>query len=276
MQKVINVIAVLALALGAFLLLKPPTPYEAPIARTTTTYNVTNGATGFIFAATPYTVTNGQVALDDSQYAYYKPLIDAGVLVVAGATGSNVFVNSTLARIGSGGSLDVQAGSTFTVAAPVLGNPAFAGNVTISGTSALVGVATTTSDLSVGNLLTTTGAAKLNGGLSVDSTAFTVADATGNTVISGSANISGGLSMSGVSFTGPIKYGTASTVISGTGISHGIGTTPTLFMIMPYVLQDTTYTQTLYAYGCNTSTCTVGISSGSVVTFTSVKWVAGY
>jgi len=260
-QKIFNVIAVLALALGAFLLLKPPTPYEAPIARTTTTYNVTNGATGFIFAATPYTVTNGQVALDDSQYAYYKPLIDAGVLVVAGATGSNVFVNSTLARIGSGGSLDVQAGSTFTVAAPVLGDPAFAGNVTITGTSALVGEVTTTGaatvggDLAVTGKVTATGSTALNGGLSMDTSAFTVADTTGNTVISGSLNVTGGLSMSGVAFTGPVKFGTASVYTSGASITHGFATTPTICLLQP--ARDVTSTLTITSTGFSSNMATV-------------------
>ncbi len=41
------------------------------------------------------------------------------------------------------------------------------------------------------------------------------------------------ISMSGATFTGPIKYGSASNVISGTTIAHGMGTTPTWCALTP-------------------------------------------
>lgn len=126
-------LTVAAMVVGLAALLWPivtATP-EPPIARTTTTYYVTNGANYLTIAGSVYTVTNGQVALNDAAYATYKPLIDAGVLVQTLATGSGIFVNSSLARVGSGAALDVQAGATFTANTTINGNPIFAGATAI-------------------------------------------------------------------------------------------------------------------------------------------------
>lgn len=43
----------------------------------------------------------------------------------------------------------------------------------------------------------------------------------------------GAVSISGASFTGPIKYGTSATYTSGTNISHGFTTTPTMCIFSP-------------------------------------------
>lgn len=227
MQKVFNVAAVLALVVAAFVALKPAALVEPPIARTTTAYNVTNGATGFVFASTPYTATNGQVAVDDSQYAYYKPLIDAGVLVQAGATGANVFVNSTLARIGNGGSLDVQAGSTFTVAAPVKGNPAFSGNVTVTGTSTFVGQATASGGLTSPNLTATTS-------------------------ISGAALSIGTNTLSGFSII-------SASVTNGALVAHNLGAIPKVVCQPISGGTATGITDTIWISATNTTSFTVGI-----------------
>lgn len=108
----------------------------------------------------------------------------------------------------------------------------------------------------------------------------------GGAVVTGGLTVNNGLStdyltstnpisMAGATFSGPIKYGTASTVISGSLIAHGFGVTPTVFLIQPATIQSAVYTQTLYGYGCNTVSCTVGISQGDVVTFTTAQWTAG-
>ncbi len=83
------------------------------------------------------------------------------------------------------------------------------------------------------------------------------------------------LTVNGLQQSGAVKYGTASTVITGTTIAHGLGITPTVFLVQSAVGQATTFTQTIYGFGCNTLSCTVGVSSGSVITFTTVHWIAG-
>lgn len=105
-----------------------------------------------------------------------------------------------------------------------------------------------------------------NGGTLEVQSGGTISAATGSTI-----------SLNGVALSGPIRYGTASTVISGTKISHGLGTTPTLFLPQNATAQAATFTQSLYAplALCNTVSCTVYATAGSVVTFTTVQWQAG-
>lgn len=98
---------------------------------------------------------------------------------------------------------------------------------------------------------------------------FSVDGATGNVVAAGT------LTLGGYAQSGATRFGSASTVISGTTIAHGFATTPTVFLVMPAIVQATTYTQTIYAHSCGTVSCTVGISNGDVVTFTTVHWIGG-
>ena len=94
---------------------------------------------------------------------------------------------------------------------------------------------------------------------------------TGNVALPSGATLSIGTD----AFSGIVRYGTASTVISGTTIAHGFTVTPTSFIIQPATGYAGTFTQTLYANACGAISCTVGISQGSVVTFTTVQWMAG-
>jgi len=84
-----------------------------------------------------------------------------------------------------------------------------------------------------------------------------------------------GFTINGISVSGAVKFGTASNVISGTTIAHGIATTPTAFLVQNGVVQVGTFTQTIYGFACGTVSCTVGLSEGNVVTFTTVNWIAG-
>ena len=81
------------------------------------------------------------------------------------------------------------------------------------------------------------------------------------------------VTINGVTQAGAIKYGTQASVISGTTIAHGVGTTPTMFMVADEGPHSTYYTQTLYHYACNVTSCTIGITPGTVATFT-VDWIA--
>lgn len=82
------------------------------------------------------------------------------------------------------------------------------------------------------------------------------------------------ISMAGGTFTGPLHYGSASSVVSGTTIAHGFGTTPTSFIVQGATLQAATYTQTLYAHSCNVTSCTIGLTQGAITT-TNVTWIGG-
>lgn len=84
-----------------------------------------------------------------------------------------------------------------------------------------------------------------------------------------------GIVIGGVAQSGAVRYGLASNVISGTTVAHGFGTTPTMFMAQNYGVQAATFTQTLYGGGCNVTSCTIYLSSGSVTTVTAA-WMAGY
>lgn len=204
-------VAILALVLAGVVstvvAVKLAPPREAAVGRTTTTYYVTNGSNNFIVNGTIYTVTNGQVALTDSDYAYYKPLVDAGILRQTSAN-AGVFLNADLIRIGAGASADLQAGSYVTMNGTIAGLPTFVGPVTSTGGF-------------VGNV---------------------AGNLTGNAASSyvTSTNV---ISMAGATFTGPIKYGTAAAYTSGAPISHGFAATPTMCLLIP--ARDVTSTLTI-------------------------------
>ena len=120
-----------------------------------------------------------------------------------------------------------------------------------------IGVTRFNSDVEANQRLTVKGAVDFDSTLNVD----------------GAAALSS-VRIGGVAQTGAVRSGSASTVISGTTIAHGIGTTPTAFFLTPGYAAASVYTQTLFPHGCNTTSCTVGVSSGSVATFTLVYWLA--
>jgi hypothetical protein len=92
--------------------------------------------------------------------------------------------------------------------------------------------------------------------------------------VAGPTAINGALTIGTYTQSGAVRFGQQANVISGTTIAHGFGTTPTMFIPRNYGIQATTFTQTLYAFGCDTVSCTVGVGQGSIVTFT-VNWIAG-
>lgn len=91
----------------------------------------------------------------------------------------------------------------------------------------------------------------------------------------GSFNINAGavFTVDGVTASGVVRYGTG-TVISGTTIAHGIGTTPTVFLLNNDGIRAATFTQTLYHGACDVTSCTVYLTQGSITT-TVVDWIAG-
>ena len=101
----------------------------------------------------------------------------------------------------------------------------------------------------------------------------------GSIAVAGDATVvgavsGGSLTVGGVAQSGAIKYGTQSGVISGTTIAHGIGTTPTVFVVQNDGIRAATFTQTLYHGGCDVTSCTVYFTQGSI-TNTVIDWFAG-
>ena len=101
----------------------------------------------------------------------------------------------------------------------------------------------------------------------------------GSIAVAGDATVvgavsGGSLTVGGVAQSGAIKYGTQSGVISGTTIAHGIGTTPTVFVVQNDGIRAATFTQTLYHGACGVTSCTVYFTQGSI-TNTVIDWFAG-
>jgi hypothetical protein len=118
---------------------------------TVATYWVTNGAATLSISGTVYTVTSGYVQLDAAAYAYYQPLIQAGILVPY-----------------SGGAI-VPTGGNLTVTGNISGNGyTYLNILTVQGTSALkgdvtAGAATFNGLVTVNNAITTSGPIILSG-----------------------------------------------------------------------------------------------------------------
>ena len=147
------------------------------------------------------------------------------------------------------------------------------------------GVSVGSNDLSGRNITATgtanvAGASALNGGLTMDTSAFSVADTTGNTVVSGTLTVTStsalvgavtanstitatgsittqsSLFQDGVAFTGPLVGSTGSVVDGGT-IAHGVGTTPT--MAVCGIVNAGVLTETVYISATDATNITLGI-----------------
>ena len=147
------------------------------------------------------------------------------------------------------------------ISSQAIGVTPFRGDVEIGGKLLLRGVATFNS------------AANFAGDATV-SGAFTGGSLAGGSVLVGGIISGASLTLNGVAQTGAVRSGSASTVVTGTKIEHGAGTTPTAFMLTPAYAPAAVFSQTLYPISCNVTSCTVGVSSGSVTTFTTVYWMA--
>ncbi len=147
------------------------------------------------------------------------------------------------------------------IASQAIGVTRFNGDVEIGGKTLIKGVATFNS------------AANFAGDATV-SGAFTGGSLAGGSVLVGGIISGASLTLNGVAQTGAVRSGSASTVVTGTKIEHGAGTTPTAFMLTPAYAPAAVFSQTLYPISCNVTSCTVGVSSGSVTTFTTVYWMA--
>ena len=141
------------------------------------------------------------------------------------------------------------------IASQAIGVTKFNGDVEIAGKTLIKGVVTFNDAANIAGAVTSNGAVS---GASLSTSG----------AISGAS-----LTVGGVAQSGAIKYGTG-TIISGTTIAHGVGTTPTLFLANIDGIKAATFTQTVYHGACDVTSCTVYLTQGSITT-TVVDWFAG-
>jgi len=147
---------------------------------------------------------------------------------------------------GSGGTVTIGSGATLAVSSGA--------TETHTAASALDGGATVGGGFgSTGCTISTVGA------LSCD----------GAATIGGAATITGTLTLAGAEMSGPVRFGSASTVVSGTLIAHGLATTPTVALLTA----GATITTPLFVQATNATSITVGINDE--VSVTTVYWLAG-
>jgi len=151
---------------------------------------------------------------------------DGGVFTVANTTG-DVVTTGTLAVTGASTLTGaVSAGDTLAVT-----GASTLASVTVTGATALNGgitcdtnaftVADTSGDTAIAGTLTVTGATALNGGIAVDTNKFTVADTSGDTLVAGTFAVTGVSTLTGLlNANGGIAVDTSAfTVADTTGIT---------------------------------------------------------
>lgn len=215
-------------------------------------------------------------------------ILSAVVLAVVLLSLSNLeaLAQNVKCYIAQGGSSVVAAsGCTYTFQSGSALTVASGATVTGLSTSTLTSLNAGTTVLS--QTLTVTGATTLNGGLTMDTDALTVADTSGNTQIKGTLGVTGAttlngnttlggtLSLEGVTFSGPVKFGSQTAATSGITITHGLGTTPTSVIIIPsWAGAAATITQTAYVSNVNATTFAIEFTNGDL-TQADVYWMAG-
>ena len=164
----------------------------------------------------------------------------------------------------SGSTLDVQSGTSVTLA----------GYVTSTIDSLTVGTAIVTSTLAVsgttdlvGNVSSSTGAVTITDAVNITSTL----DVDGTFNADGNTTLGGTLTLESVAFSGPVRFGSASSVVSGTLIAHGLGITPTAVLLTSG--STTVMTVPAYLLATNATSFTVAISDS--VTIPTLYWLAG-
>lgn len=160
------------------------------------------------------------------------------------------------------------------------------GNVTAAGNIIANGIFTSSGSAYVFNNDTTiTGTLNVNGATALDAGATITGDlsVSGATALGDSATIAGDLSASGaitvggdlvlegVAFSGPTVFGSATDVVSGTTIAHGLGTTPTVVLLTAsgYV------TTTPVLLASDDTDITVGFGIDEDPPAMTVHWLAG-
>lgn len=92
--------------------------------------------------------------------------------------------------------------------------------------------------------------------------------------VDGNTRVDGTLTLEAIAFSGPIVFGAASAVVTGTTIAHGLGITPTSIALTPAYAGA--FTNTVYVRAADATNITVGLGyTTGVTTVTTVYWFAG-
>jgi hypothetical protein len=166
-------------------------------ASTSTTVGATTGthairnATLSLPNATAITTGQTTVALLNTTATTVNAFGDATALNLGAATGTLTVANTTLAAKA------ITASTTLGVTGITTLTGALNANGGIAVDTSAFTVADTTGNTAIAGTLTVTGATVLNGGLTMDTDKFTVADTTGNTGIGGTLGVTGNTTLSG-------------------------------------------------------------------------------
>ena len=181
----------------------------------------------------------------------------AGGLEVTGNLTVSTLVSQSVGFNATGSSAFL----TITVSGPL----SVTGAVNMDSTLDVDGATTLNSTLDVdGNISSGTGAVKVTDALYVTSTLETV----------GNVTAGGTLTLESVAFSGPVTFGSASSVVTGTTIAHGLATTPTAVTLTPMYVGA--FTNTVYVLATDATSITIGIGyTTGVTTVTSLYWMAG-
>jgi len=123
-----------------------------------------------------------------------------GTTIAVGATSGTLTLNNPTV-VGSQTTVNLWNTTSTTVnafgAATALNLGASTGTLTVANTTLAAKAITASTTLAVTGVTTLTGALNANGGIAVDTNAFTVADTTGNTAIAGTLAVTGNTTLSG-------------------------------------------------------------------------------
>jgi hypothetical protein len=149
-------------------------------------------------------------------------------------TGSELDITGTLDVSSSadiGGDFSV-ATNKFTVASTT-GNTAIAGTLGVTGNTTLTGTLTASNTAQFNQSVTVSGATALNGGLTMDTNKFVVADSTGNTTIAGTLDVDGAVNFnSSLTVDGAVDIGSTSSAVDIEASTLAIDSTDTTNITM--------------------------------------------
>jgi hypothetical protein len=149
-------------------------------------------------------------------------------------TGSELDITGTLDVSSSadiGGDFSV-ATNKFTVAAAT-GNTTVAGTLGVTGNTTLSGTVTVSLGATFNNSVTIAGATQLNGGFTVDTNKFVVADSTGNTTIAGTLDVDGAVNLnSSLTVDGAVDIGSTSSAVDIEASTLAVDSTDTTNITM--------------------------------------------
>jgi hypothetical protein len=205
--------------------------------------------------------------LTENQKSLVVSFVAALAMLIAGLLGFNLHATVAPAAVPGGVGVESLSPTRFR-ALRVDDTLSVGGAETHAGTATFTGPLVATSIVSQSVGFNATGATTL---VTTTINAPNPLQVNGNAQITGTLNITNGLSISAVSFSGPVKFGKVTGVVTGTTIAHGLGVTPTSVLLTA----SGTVTTTPEVLATNTTSITVGFKPGENPDAMTVNWMAG-